>query len=141
MTRSMRLAPPCQIAPRMKRSLLRGARVVCLRRAVNENFKAENYGVAGLYIQLLLPLNLIDQNEMEKKYATCKSKEMKDSASAPSLLQVGFPAEILKIRFDYKTLKAIEGQASICDSCAASFALNSINGKCPLCNVGAVAAE
>lgn len=56
-------------------------RIVAIRRVINESIKIENFGLASQYIELLLPLKLMDHAELEKKNGELQEKSVAQQKS------------------------------------------------------------
>jgi len=53
-------------------------RIICVRMAIKENMEVRNFGVAGRFINILLPLNLMDKSTQETHLQICKEHHMED---------------------------------------------------------------
>jgi len=58
-------------------------RIICARMAIKSNMDVKNYGVAARFIEVLLPLNLMDKSQLEAQHAVCKENNMQDQTLIP----------------------------------------------------------
>eukprot|EP00027_Filamoeba_sp_ATCC50430_P006196 CAMPEP_0168562564 /NCGR_PEP_ID=MMETSP0413-20121227/12196_1 /TAXON_ID=136452 /ORGANISM="Filamoeba nolandi, Strain NC-AS-23-1" /LENGTH=731 /DNA_ID=CAMNT_0008594011 /DNA_START=371 /DNA_END=2566 /DNA_ORIENTATION=- len=122
-------------------------RIVCIRMAIKANMEAKNYGVAGRFIQQLLPLALADKKNQETNLQLCKDNSFTDQ------IEVIFPytcphctkhTNVGNLRCNscnapilmcYNSFEIIQTTLYYqCEYCDAVLAKKS--GKCGFCNFG-----
>jgi len=54
-------------------------RMICLRMAIKASIDTMNYGVAARFLDIILPLNLVDKSSLEIQMAACKEKNLLNS--------------------------------------------------------------
>ena len=58
-------------------------RLICVRMAIKANLEVRNYGVAARFVEMLLPLNLMDKSQQEEQLAICKENKLEDHSLLP----------------------------------------------------------
>jgi len=109
-------------------------RIINIRRLINLSIKAGNYGIASQLLDIIIPLNLKDKDDLEKKLKECQQAGKKDTPTALSPKSTDGKIK----RFCYKTHKPISGAHLECSFCSSTYSSSSYSSleRCSICTFG-----
>jgi len=90
-------------------------RIINIRRLINQYIKLGHFDVAKSLLEIMIPLNLRDKEDLEKKY-----KECQHGANIPTQLTPKTPDGKLKF-FCFSEFIPINGSHFECSVCKATF--------------------